>query len=91
MSEIPLTGAVARLLDIIREEWWPDRGFTTDDRPSNRVLAALVLAYPDDIHTRQKCSCGESDGCDECMDESEVSGLLKKCRETLGIEDGVGP
>jgi hypothetical protein len=83
----PITDAERRILDIARNEWSTERSIASKDSSERRLLAAIVLAYPGDIHTRQNCTCDEPLTCDECMDESAIPGLLSKARKELGIPE----
>ncbi len=88
--------AIERLLQVLKDDWWPERSLVSKDYGERRLLAALVLAYPEEIHTREKCAksgCGpDAWGCDECLGESDVPGLLKRAAEVLaGIEHNAFP
>lgn len=62
------------VIDAARE-WMVER---SANDPAEKALALAVLkAFPEDIHTRENCDCGQAGECDECLPAAAIPALLK--------------
>jgi hypothetical protein len=77
-----MTPELEAVISAARDDWWLER--RGDDPGERQLIAALCRAFPRDVHTRETCSCGEQEGCDECPTRFEVDAMIAKADREAG-------
>lgn len=62
-------------------EWLQDR--VPRDRNEKQLLVVLWDAYPGDFSTKERCTCEEKDGCEECPSHAEAQASIDRMRGEL--------
>jgi hypothetical protein len=63
---------IARVLAAAKD-WLLDR--SPRDAAERELFAAVCRAFPEEVHTRERCPCGDRD-CDECLSGVQAEAMI---------------
>jgi hypothetical protein len=69
-----MTPAERKVIEAARE-WLTER--IPKDQAEKALFAAVFRAFPEDMHTRETCGCGEE--CDECPSAAQAEAMIAAC------------
>jgi hypothetical protein len=64
-----------KIIDAARE-WVTER--SPKDSTEKALFAAVFRAFPEDMHIRESCGCGDGE-CDECPTAARAEAMIKMC------------